>query len=59
MGDRTNGLTNLVDVRSLKCMIDVILELMAVRLGANRWSDGFFRHIHSNKKAGISAGLVC
>jgi hypothetical protein len=29
MGDRTNGLTNLADVRGLKCLIDVIRDLLA------------------------------
>ena len=36
MCDRANGLTNLDDVRGLKCMIDVIRNLLAARLGADR-----------------------
>ena len=54
MGDLTNGLTNLDDIRGLKCMIDVIRNLLAVRLGSDRLPDRFFRHIRSSKKAGIS-----
>ena len=59
-GGGANGVTNFGDIRLLKRLIYAIGSgLPAARLWAGRGPDGFFRHVTSNKKAGISADLVC
>ena len=59
-GGGGNGVTNFGDIRLLKRSIYAIGSgLPAARLWAGRGPDGFFRHVTSNKKAGISADLVC
>jgi len=59
-GGSANGMTNFGDIRLLKRSIYAIGSFLpAAQLWFDRWSDGFFRHLTSNKKAGISADLVC
>src|SRR5258705_12782907 len=59
-GGGANGVTNFGDIRLLKRLIyEIGSRLLGARLWAARGPDGFFRHVTSNKKAGISADLVC
>lgn len=49
-GGGANGAANFGDVRRLKRLIDAVRSsLAAVRLRSDRPSDGFFRHIPSNR----------
>jgi hypothetical protein len=51
MGGGGNGVTNFGDVRLLKRLIYAIGSFLpAAQLWFDRWSDGFFRHVTSNKR---------
>ena len=59
-GGGGNGVTNFGDIRLLERLIfETGSRLSGTRRWAGRGPDGFFKHVISNKKVGISADLVC
>jgi hypothetical protein len=59
MDNDANGLANFGDVRGLKRMIEAIRRLVGDAIVARWVTWRIFQTYSLNKKAGISAGLVC